>query len=150
MKSTGGKLLGDQPSGLQFLTMKGLTLLSALPLLLGRRPCGERLRRLDTKSSRDEFQDPTRPEMSGGAFAGVQTFRELFQMLDAKRALWGSQKRYMAKELNALINRVRTKNPRFHLPLEVIPETGGLRERVKALATAEALADERGDRRYAA
>jgi len=100
-----------------------------------------------------------RPDRGGGLFrhawaccpfAGAQTFQDLFQQLDAKRVLWGSQKRYTAKELKILINRVRTTNPQLHLPLEVIPETGGLRQRVKALAAAEALADGRNGYRHAA
>jgi hypothetical protein len=83
-------------------------------------------------------------------FAGARTFQDLFQQLDAKGVLWGSQKRYPAKELKTLINRVRTTNPRLHLPLEVIPETGGLRQRVKALAAAEAWVDERKNYKHAA
>jgi hypothetical protein len=79
---------------------------------------------------------PNKPESE---FADVQTFRELFRLLDARRTLWGSQKRYTADELKVLINRVRTRNPALHLPLDILPATGGLRIRVKALVTAEAL-----------
>ena len=71
-------------------------------------------------------------------FAGAQTFQDVFQRLDAQRVLWGSQKRYTAQELKTLINRVRTHNPRLHLPLEGIPETGGLRQRGQVLVRAEA------------
>jgi hypothetical protein len=87
--------------------------------------------------------------MSSGIFTSTQTFRDLFRRLDAKRALWGAQKRYTAKELKVLINRVRTKNPQLHLPLEVIPETDGLRQQVKVLAAAEAAADKRNNQRNA-
>jgi hypothetical protein len=69
-------------------------------------------------------------------WATAATFRELFRLLDAKRILWGSQKRYTAAELKKLINRVRTTRHPFHLPLQVIPETGGLRQRVKVLLDA--------------
>jgi hypothetical protein len=45
---------------------------------------------------------------------------------------------------------VRTKNPQLHLPLEVIPETGGLRQQVQVLAAAEAWADDPNNYRHAA
>jgi hypothetical protein len=113
------------------------------------------------RRARATAQDPIRLDTDGGlfghtqtcwccTFAGAQTFQDLFRQLDAKRTLWGSQKRYTAKELKTLINRVRTKNPRLHLPLEVIPETEGLRRRVQALAAAEAAADDRENYRDAA
>jgi hypothetical protein len=73
-------------------------------------------------------------------WATATTFRELFRPLDAKRFLRGSQKRYTAAELKKLINHVRTTQPPLHLPLEVIPATGGLRQRVKALLDADAAA----------
>ena len=79
-----------------------------------------------------------KPNHSESEFTDVQTFRELFHRLDTKRTLWGSQKRYTAAELKVLINRVRTRNPALHLPLDILPATGGLRAKVKALATAEA------------
>ena len=71
-------------------------------------------------------------------FASASDFRELFQKLEAKQGLWGSQKWYTAGELKVLINRVRTRNPALRLPLVVLPETGGLRQRVKELLAAEA------------
>ncbi|HKA54154.1 MAG TPA: hypothetical protein VKJ47_10880 [Candidatus Binatia bacterium] len=135
MKSGKGNLIRSLPLRLRALTKKWLALLSALRTSSGRRPRKEHL---------------CRPEVGGFTFAGAQTFRDLFQQLDAKRVLWGSQKRYGAKELKILINRVRAKNPNLHLPLEVIPETGGLRERVKELAAAEVSASERDERRRAA
>ena len=147
MESGRENRISSRSSTLRALATQGGALLSALPILLGRRPREARLQRLDTKSSRNEFQGSSRSEMSGGVFAGAKTFRDLFQMLDVKRALWGTQKRYTAQELKILINRVRTTNPQFHLPLEVIPETNGLRERVKVLAAAEALTDKRNDHR---
>jgi hypothetical protein len=70
-------------------------------------------------------------------FASARDFWDLFQMLEAKQTLWGSQRRYTAKDLKVLINRVRSHNPTLRLPLEVIPETGGLRQKVKELAAAE-------------
>jgi hypothetical protein len=78
-----------------------------------------------------------KPERKGVDFASAQNFQDLFALLDTKGALWGSQRCYTARELKVLINRVRTKNLAFCLPLQVIPETGGLRQRVKALCDAE-------------
>jgi hypothetical protein len=77
------------------------------------------------------------------AFAQAKDFRELFRLLDGRQTLWGSQKRYTAQELKALINRVRTQQPTLHLPLVVIPETGGLRHRVQELLEAEAAVERR-------
>jgi len=79
-----------------------------------------------------------RPNQNESEFSDAQTFMELFRLLDAKQTLWGSQKHYTANELKMLINRVRTRNPALHLPVDIIPATGGLRMRVKALAAAEA------------
>jgi len=76
-------------------------------------------------------------------FVQVPTFPELFRLLDAKGTLWGSQKRYTAAELKLLINRVRTHRPALHLPLQVIPETGGLRQRVATLLATDALLTQR-------
>jgi hypothetical protein len=78
-----------------------------------------------------------RPEGRGIEFSSAQNFRDLFALLDARGTLWGSQKCYAARELKVLINRVRTKNLAFCLPLQVIPETGGLRQRVKELYDTE-------------
>jgi hypothetical protein len=63
--------------------------------------------------------------------------------LDVRQTLWGSQKCYTAQELKTLINRVRTQQPTLHLPLVVIPETDGLRQRVQELLEAEAAAEGR-------
>ena len=73
-------------------------------------------------------------------FSQVQDFRALFAQLDARQTLWGSQKCYTARELKILINRVRTQNPTIHLPLGVIPETDGLRQRVQELMEVEVTA----------
>ena len=78
------------------------------------------------------------PAESAREFASARDFRDLFQRLEAKQTLWGSQRQYRAKDLKVLINRVRSDNPTLRLPLEVIPATGGLRQRVKELAAAEA------------
>ena len=161
MESFSEYLVRYRPSRLWALATKGLALLSVLRMLLERHPRREHLHRPETQHSRATVQDLMRPGMGGGlfthargcwccTFAGAQTFQDLFQRLDAKHVLWGSQKRYTAKELKTLINRVRTTNPHLHLPFEVIPETGGLRQRVKALAAAEAWADDRKNYRHAA
>src|SRR5262249_16186611 len=141
MESCSENLLRHRPLRLRALATKGLALLSVLRLALERQPRREHLRRSDTQSSCATVQNLTRPDGGEGLFrhaegcwccpfAGARTFPDLFQQLDAKRFLWGSQKRYTATELKALINRVRTQNPNLHLPIEVIPETGGLRQRV--------------------
>ena len=161
MESFSENLVRYRPSRLWSRATKGLALLSVLRMLLERRPRREHLRRPETQHSCATVQDLTRPDRGGGlfrharacwccVFTDAKTFQDLFQRLDAKHVLWGSQKRYTAKELKTLINRVRTTNPQLHLPLEVIPETGGLRQRVKALAAAEALADGRNGYRHAA
>jgi hypothetical protein len=72
-------------------------------------------------------------------FSTAQNFRELFALLDAKRTLWGSQKCYTAAELKMLINRFRSRNLALHLPLQLIPRTAGLQQRVKDLLEAEIL-----------
>jgi hypothetical protein len=150
MESCGENLIRYRSSRLWSLATTALALLSVLRMPSGRRPWREHLRRLQTQRLHAAVRDLIRPDLGSGTFARAQTFQDLFQRLDAKRVLWGSQKPYTAKELKTLINRVRTKNPQLRLPLEVIPETGGLRQRVQALAGAEALADERNDRRHAA
>jgi hypothetical protein len=81
------------------------------------------------------------------AFTQAKDFRELFSLLDVRQTLWGSQKSYTVQELKILINRVRTQQPTFHLPLVVIPETGGLRQRVQELLEAEAAAERRQEGR---
>lgn len=70
-------------------------------------------------------------------FGQAKDFLELFTLLDKKGELWGSQKKYQAAELKKLINRARSKNPDLHLSLEVVPETGGLRQKVKDLIDIE-------------
>ncbi len=70
-------------------------------------------------------------------FTKATNFQELFQVLDMKGGLWGSQKYYSAAELKRLINRVRSCNPALQLPLALIPDTGGLREKTKALCDTE-------------
>ena len=79
----------------------------------------------------------SRLRLRSKTFAQAQDFRALFILLDARQMLWGSQKCYTAQELKILINRVRTPHPAVHLPLVVIPETGGLRQRVQELVDAE-------------
>src|SRR5262249_13387065 len=79
-------------------------------------------------------------QQQGEEFASATTFPKLFRLLDTKGALWGSQKYYTAAELKKLINRVRTTNPVLHLPLQVIPTTGGLRQQVNLLLDAESAA----------
>lgn len=143
-------LLRYRPSSLWALATKGRALLSVLHRPLRRRPQRDHLTRPDTQRSRAAVPDLMQPNIGSGTFTGAQTFQDLFQRLDAKRVLWGSQKRYTAKELKVLINRVRTNDPRLRLPLEVIPETGGLRQRVQALAAAEAVANRSNDHRDAA
>ncbi len=159
MESCRENRLRYRPVSRWALATKALALLWVLRRLLARRLRREHRRRPEPQPSRATLQEFMQSGMGRGlfrhtraccTFAGAQTFRDLFQQLDAKRVLWGSQKRYTAKELKVLINRVRTKNLQLHLPLEMIPETGGLRQRVKVLAAAEALADERNDHRYAA
>src|SRR5262249_42446633 len=161
MKCCSDNPLRDRPARLRALVMKGLVLLSALRRALERRPRRAFLHAPAMRPARATAQDPLRPDTDGGlfghaptcwccTFARAQTFQDLFRQLDAKRIVWGSQKRYTAKELKTLINRARTKKPRLHLPLEVIPETGGLRRRVQALAAAEAAADDRENYRHAA
>ena len=56
-------------------------------------------------------------------FTKATTFQELFQLLDVRGGVWGSQKYYSAAELKRLINRVRSCNPALQLPLALIPET---------------------------
>src|SRR5215510_1986672 len=149
MESFSANLVSYRPSRLWSRATKGRALLSVLRMLLERRPRREHLHGPETQHSCATVQDLTRSDRGGGlfrhtracwccVFTDAKTFQDLFQRLDAKHVLWGSQKRYTAQELKTLINRVRTTNPRLHLPLEVIPETGGLRQRVKALAAAEA------------
>lgn len=70
-------------------------------------------------------------------WATATTFPKLFRLLDATQALWGSQKQYTAAELKKRINRVCTRNRAFHLPLQVIPTTEGLRQQVSALLCVE-------------
>jgi len=72
-------------------------------------------------------------------FGTAKDFKELLTLLDQKGDLWGSQKKYRAEELKMLINRVRTQNPDLHLPLETIPETGGLRQKVSDLLEIESM-----------
>lgn len=84
-----------------------------------------------------ELQEANR-EGNVDEFGKAKNFMELFTLLDKKGELWGTQKKYQAEELKKLINRVRSKNPELHLPLEVIPETGGLRQKVKDLIDIEA------------
>jgi hypothetical protein len=152
-------LVRSRPSRLWSLATKGLALLWVLRQLLVRRLRREHRRRPETQHSCATVQELIRLGMGGGlfrhsragcTFAGAQTFQDLFQQLDAKRVLWGSQKQYRATELKVLINRVRTKNPQLHLPLEVIPDTGGLRQQVQVLAAAEAWADDPNNYRHAA
>ena len=81
---------------------------------------------------------PQGSEKDGAPFSVARDFKELFTLLDEKRVLWGSQKGYSAQELKVLINRVSTSNQTLRLPLEVIPETGGLRQRVQELCEEEA------------
>ena len=85
------------------------------------------------------FRCPRGSEKDGAPFSVARDFKELFTLLHEKRVLWGSQKGYSAPELNVLINRVRTSNQTLRLPLEVIPETGGPRQRVQELREEEAL-----------
>jgi len=76
-------------------------------------------------------------EKDRAPFSTVHDFRALFTLLDEKDVLWGSQKGYSAQELKVLINRVRTTNRTLRLPLQVIPETGGLRQCVQKLCEEE-------------
>jgi|SRR5581483_326982 len=125
--------LAPRPS----LAARGRAFLAWL-LRLGRWAHGDWLRlhgqrRADQGSPSDES-----PAEGAREFAGARDFQDLFQRLEAKQTLWGSQRQYRAKDLKVLINRVRSHAPTLRLPLEVIPETGGLRQRVKELAAAEA------------
>ena len=122
---------------LSLAATKGRAFLTWL-LCLGRWSLGDSLRLLGQRRTYQVLPSDESPAESVCEFASARDFRDLFQRLEAKQTLWGSQRQYRAKDLKVLINRVRSHNPTLHLPLEVIPETGSLRQRVKKLATAEA------------
>ena len=88
MKSFGENPVSFLTSRLWALTTKGLALLSVLRRSLDRRLRTDPLYRSDREGGLIGHAQ------GGGCcpFAGAQTFQDLFQRLDAKRVLWGSQR----------------------------------------------------------
>jgi hypothetical protein len=122
---------------LSLAATKGRAFLTWL-LCLGRWSLGACLRLLGQRRTYQVSPSDESPAGSACEFASARDFRDLFQRLEAKQTLWGSQRQYRAKDLKVLINRVRSHNPTLRLPLAMIPETGSLRQRVKELAAAKA------------
>jgi hypothetical protein len=117
-------------------TVQGFTRLAAAAYAVVQKVEGPRT--LEKHVPLTELIATNRTHRQGEEFAQATTFPALFALLEAKGTLWGSQKRYTAAELKVLINRVRSTHAALHLPLQVLPETGGLRQRVQVLLEAEA------------